>query len=69
MNSLPRERVDVETVDYVDFLFEGFQGGEGLAEFHVGALAFGTPVTFVNAVAQEDDAKTLGEGGGWWEVG
>ena len=48
MNSLPRERVDVETV---------------------GSLVFGVPVIFVYAIAQEDDAETLGEGGGRWDVG
>ena len=31
MNALARERLDVETVDHVDLLFEGFEGGEGLA--------------------------------------
>jgi hypothetical protein len=38
--------------------------GKGFAGFHVGALAFGTPVIFVYAVAQEDYAETLGEPGG-----
>jgi hypothetical protein len=68
MNSLPRKRVDVETVNDVDLLFERFQGREGLREFHVGALAFGAPVILVNATTQKDNAKTLGEGGGRGDI-
>jgi hypothetical protein len=68
MNSLPRERVDVETINDVDLLFERLQRGQGLRELHVGALAFGAPVIFVNAIAQEHDAKALGAGGGRWDI-
>src|ERR1700722_3654988 len=68
MNSLAGEGVDVETINYVDLLFERLQGREGLGEGHGGALAFGAPVVFVNAISQEDDAKTLGEGGGWGDI-
>jgi hypothetical protein len=68
MNSLPRERVDVESVDHIDFFFERLEGGERLRELHGGAIAFGAPVIFVNAIAQKDDAKTLGEGGRWWHI-
>jgi hypothetical protein len=35
---------------------------------HGGALAFGAPVIFVNAIAQENDAKTLGESGRRWDI-
>ena len=68
MNSLPRERLDVETINHVDLLFERLQGRQRLREFHGRALALGAPVIFVNAIAQEDDAKTLGEGGRWWHI-
>src|SRR5580692_230680 len=68
MNALAGKRMDVETVNDVDLLFERLQGRERLAQFHVGALTFGAPVILVNATTQEDDAKTLGEGGGRWDV-
>jgi hypothetical protein len=68
MNALAGKRVDVETVDYVDLFLEGFEGRQRLRELHVGALALGAPVILVNATTQEDDAKTLGEGGGRWDI-
>jgi hypothetical protein len=61
MNALAREGVDVKTVNDVDLALKGFQGGEGLREFHIGALALGAPMILVDPGAQEDNAKTLGE--------
>jgi hypothetical protein len=68
MNALAGERLDVETINHVDLLFERLQGRQRLAEFHGGALAFGAPVILVNAIAQENDAKTLGESGRRWDI-
>ena len=68
MNALAGQRLDVETVNDVDLLFEGFQRRQRLAELHVGALALGAPVILVDAAAQEDDAETLGEGGGRGDI-
>ncbi len=46
---------------YVDLLLQRFQWRQRLAEFHRGALAFGAPMIFVDAIAQEHNAETFRE--------
>ena len=54
----------LQAVDHIDLLLQGLQRLQGLAELHLGAIAFGAPVILVDAAAQEDHAEALGEGGG-----
>ena len=45
-------------------LFSGSSGESDLAELHVGARAFRTPVILVDAAAEEDHAEPFREHGG-----
>ncbi len=63
MNALAGQRLDVEAVDHIDLLLQRLQRLQRLAELHGGARAFGAPVIFVDAAAQEHHAEALGESG------
>ena len=69
VNALPGQRLDEKTIDHVDLLLQRLQRLQRLAELHGGALALGAPMIFVDAVAQEDDAKALWERGRRRRVG
>ena len=47
----------------------GSSGGERFAQLHVGAVAVGAPVIFIDAVAHEHHAEALGEGGRGRRIG
>jgi len=61
MDALIGQGFDIQAVNDIDLLFQGLERLQRLAELHVGAVAFGAPVIFVHAAAQEHNAETLGE--------
>ena len=63
VNALAGGALVEQAVDHVDLVLQRLQRRQGLAELHVGARALGAPVILVHAVAHEQDAEALREGG------
>src|SRR5262245_5789053 len=59
MNAQAHRALVEKPMDHIDLALQGFERRERLAQLHLGAGAFGTPMIFIDAAAEKDHAKAF----------